>query len=90
MVSFCRLLDVRLLCSCTCPHRSGHDLLVNLQKDKCYSLFCNFLYLYEWTFKDQSSENMLSCIFQAIGNILLQKVQNHDDSAQEKKELIWS
>lgn len=28
---------------------------------------------------------MLSCIFQAIGNILLQKVQNHDDSSTGKE-----
>ena len=27
---------------------SGHDVPVNLQ-DTCYSLFCNFLSLYEWT-----------------------------------------
>ena len=49
----------------------GHDVPVNIQKDKCYSLFCNFLSLYEWTLKGQSFENRLSCIFQTIGNILL-------------------
>ena len=44
----CKLLGVGILCSCSCPHRSGHDVPVNLQQDKRYSLFCNFLSLYEW------------------------------------------
>ena len=46
---------------------------VNLQQDKCYPLFCNFLSLYEWKsyiFKGQSLKNEISCIFQAIDNIL--------------------
>jgi len=59
-----------------CPHRSSHNVPVNLQQHKYYSLFCNFLSLYEgesviliplkvgW-----SLENGLSCIFQTIGNI---------------------
>ena len=50
-----------------------------LQYNTCYSLFCNFLSLYEWTLKGQSSENRLSCILQALGNILLQKVQSPHD-----------
>ena len=29
-------------------HRSGHDVPVNLQQDKCYSLLYNILSLYEW------------------------------------------
>ena len=28
--------------------RSGQDVPINLQKNKCYSPFCNFLSLYEW------------------------------------------
>ena len=48
-------------------------------KTRCYSLFCNFLSLYEWTLKDQHPQNGISCIFQALGNILLQKVQSHHD-----------
>ena len=75
----CRLLGAGILCSCSCPRRSGHSVPVNLQQDKCYSLFCNFLFLYEWTLKGQSPENRLSCIFQAIGNILLQKAQSQHD-----------
>ena len=38
-----RLLGVRILCSSCCPCRSVHDVPVNLQQDKCYSLFCNFI-----------------------------------------------
>ena len=29
-------------------HIALHNVPVNLQQDKCYSLFCNFLSLYEW------------------------------------------
>ena len=28
--------------SCSCPHRSSPHVPVNLQQDKCYSLFCSF------------------------------------------------
>ena len=38
----CRLLGVGILCSCSCPRRPGRKVPVNLQQDKCYSLFCNF------------------------------------------------
>ena len=48
MVGCCKLLGVRIRCSCSCPDRSGHDIPINLQQDKCYSLFCNYLFLYEW------------------------------------------
>ena len=34
--------NVIILCFCSCPHRSGHDVPINLQQDKCYFLFCNF------------------------------------------------
>ena len=47
MVGCCRLLDTGILCSCSCPPRSDHSVPINLQQDK-YSLFCNFLSLYEW------------------------------------------
>ena len=43
-VSGCKRLGIRSLCSCSCTHRLGHGISVNLQ-DKYYSLFCNF-YLY--------------------------------------------
>ena len=33
-------------CSCSCACRSSHDVPVNLQQDKCYSLFCSVLSLY--------------------------------------------
>ena len=44
----CRLLGVGILCSCSCPRMSAHNVPVNLQQDERYSLFCNFLFLYEW------------------------------------------
>ena len=39
----------------------------------CYSLFHNFLSFCESTCKGQSPEKWQSCIFQAIGSILLQR-----------------
>ena len=33
-------------CSGSCPCRSSHGVPVNLQRDKCYSLFCDVLSLY--------------------------------------------
>ena len=49
------------------------------QQNKYYSLFCKFLIEKCYIFKGQNLENGLSCIFQAIGNILLQKVQSQHD-----------
>ena len=43
-----KLLGAGILCSCSCLHRFDHNVPINLQQDKCYSLFCNFLSLYEW------------------------------------------
>ena len=79
VVSFGKLLGAGILCSCSCPSRSGHHVPVNFQQDKCYSLFCKFFSLFKWILKSQSPENRLSCIFQVIGNILLQKVQRQND-----------
>ena len=45
VVVCCKLFGVRILCSCSCPGRSGCDVPLKLQQDKCYSLFCNFLFL---------------------------------------------
>ena len=44
----CKLPGVRIPCSCSCPCRSGPHVPLNLQQDKCYFLFLNFLFLYEW------------------------------------------
>ena len=44
----CKFLGAGILCSCNYPGRSGHDVPVNLQHDKCYFLFCNLVSLYEW------------------------------------------
>ena len=38
-----------------------------------------------YTFKDQSLENSLSCIFQSIGTILLQKLYSQHDRQQSTK-----
>ena len=62
VVGCCRLLGVGILCSCSCPHRSGHDIPINFQQDKYYSLFCSFLSLYKWMLQGQSPENGLSYI----------------------------
>ena len=41
-------LGPRILCSYSCPHRSGNNVPVNFQQEKYYSLFCNFVSLCEW------------------------------------------
>ena len=41
----CKLLGAGILCFCSCPRKSGHDVPANLQQNKGYSLFCNFLKL---------------------------------------------
>ena len=48
VVDCCKLVGVGILCSCICLCGSGHGVPINLQQDKCYSLFWNFLSLYEW------------------------------------------
>ena len=81
MAGCCNPLGAGILCSCSCPDRSGHNAPIKLQQ-VLFSV-CNFLSLYDWksvnTFKGQSLENGFSCVFQAIGNILLQKVQSPHD-----------
>ena len=39
----CFKLGAEILCSHSSPCRSGHYVPVNLQQNRCYSLFCNFL-----------------------------------------------
>ena len=65
----------------SCLGRSGHNVPINLQLNKRYSLFCSFLKKCS-IIKSQSLENGLSCVFQTIGHILLQKVQSQHDKAQ--------
>lgn len=64
----CKLLGIRIPCPYSCPFRSDHNVPVNLQQDRCYSLFCSF-YLYV----NEKWYNLLSCIFQTKGNTLLQR-----------------
>ena len=76
MAGCCNLLCTRILCSCNCPCRSGHNVPINLQQNNCYFLFCNFLSLCEWKsvipLKVKPGRQSIE-IFQAIGNILLQR-----------------
>ena len=48
MIDSYKLLGVRILSCYSCAHRSVHDVSGNCQQDKCYTLFSNFMYLYEW------------------------------------------
>ena len=48
MAGYCKPRDAGILCSYSCPTRSGHNVSVNLPQDNCYSLFCNFLCLCQW------------------------------------------
>lgn len=48
MAGCCKHLAVGILCTCNCPDRSGNNVSVNFQEDKCYSLFCNISSLYKW------------------------------------------
>ena len=48
MADSCKHLGVGILCTCGCPDRSGNNVSVNFQEDKCYSLFSNILSLYKW------------------------------------------
>lgn len=70
--------------SCCWPDPGGVFIIFcscKLQQDKCYFLFCSFLSLYEsktlLALKvkpgKQSIAKYLLCVFQAIGNILLQR-----------------
>lgn len=63
MVSFSWLPGVGFLCFFICPCRSGHDIPINLQQDKCCSMFCKFLSLYEWTLGGQTPEIRLPVYF---------------------------
>ena len=48
-VCCCKLLGVgTFVLAAVHLGRSGHDVLVNLPQDRCYSLFCSFLSLCEW------------------------------------------
>lgn len=48
MIDSYKLLGVRILSSYSCARRSVHDVSGNCQQDKSYTLFCNFISLYEW------------------------------------------
>lgn len=49
VVGCCKLLVPVSFCSVSCPHRSGHRVLINLQQRQNVTFSpCNFLPLYEW------------------------------------------
>ena len=74
VVGYCKLQCIGILCSYSLPCRSGQDVLVSLwKKQMLFSVLQFFISLWVencYTLKDQSLENRLFCIFQAIGNIL--------------------
>ena len=75
MVGCCQLLGVGMVFSYSWPRKSDHHVPVNLQQDKCYSLFCKLLSPYEgksviYTLKGKSLEIGLFRRFQAVDNIL--------------------
>ena len=41
-------LNPGILCSWSCPCRSGHNVPLSPQQDKRFCLFCNIFCLYEW------------------------------------------
>lgn len=47
MIDSYKLLGVRILSLYSCAHRSVHDVSGNITKTKSYTLFCNFISLYE-------------------------------------------
>ena len=80
MVGWWKRLGIGILCSCSCLRRSGHNVPVNLQRDKCYSLFCNFLSLCECKrvipLKGQRLENGLPVYFRLWVTFFPKKVQS--------------
>lgn len=82
MISCSKLLGARILYSCGCQHSSGRDVPVKLNKTNLFPILWLFICL---SIKDisfiplkvkpwrQSLENGLSCMFQVIGSILVDK-----------------
>ena len=76
-----KFLSDWIFCSCSCQHRSGHNIPVSLQQDKCSAFVLPFFPLYSAIFRlisvkwviplkvkpeGQNRENGLSNAFQAI------------------------
>lgn len=62
MFHCCKHLGFEILCSCRCPCQLGHNVTVNLQQNKHYSLFYKILSLYEWTLKSEPWQCAILCI----------------------------
>ena len=93
MVGCCKPLGVGILCSCCCPLWSGHDASINLQQEKCYSLFCDFLSLYELKsvipLKVRALRMGSPVCFGLISNILNLKQKKQNTKVKET-DPIWS
>ena len=48
MVGCYKLLGARILCSCNCPGRSGHDVPINLQQTNVILCSADIVSLSEW------------------------------------------
>ena len=76
-------LGAGILCSRSCPRRSGHDAPVNLHPDKCYLCSAAFLSIgmeEGYAFQGQSLENGLSCVVLALSNIRICSKSNRIQS----------
>ena len=65
-----------ILCSCSCPGSSCHDVPINLQQDNCYSVLQLYMNEKCYTFKGQGGQSLedgLSCSFQVTGNTVLRR-----------------
>ena len=66
VIVYCKLFGVIIL-FCICPRRSGHEVPIASQKDKCYSLFCNFSSVYEWKRVTPLKVRALKMIYYILG-----------------------
>ena len=90
MVSCCKILGVGILCSCSCPYRSDYNVPVNFQQDGVILYSVTFYLCVNGLLKIRALTTSNPVLFQAIGNILLQKVQSQPDYAQATgRDLIW-
>ena len=82
MISCCKVLGVGILCSCICPHRSDYNVPVNFQQDGIILCPVTFYLCMNGLLKVRALTRSSPVLFQAIGNILLQKMQSQPDYAQ--------
>ena len=95
MVGCCKLLAVRILWFCHCPHKSGHNIPINLQWGKfcspCSALF--YLYMNEKVLYPSRSEPWEWAVLYISGyrQHLKQKQKQWNTKVKvEKTDPIWS